>query len=50
MGPEDSIGSPRAGVRGLSEQPYGFWELNSGPQEEQQQAFLLAETSLQPQC
>jgi hypothetical protein len=31
------------------ELPYGCWELNSGPQEEQQQELLIAEPPLQPE-
>jgi hypothetical protein len=31
-----------------SEPPCGYWELNSGPLEEQQSVLLTAESSLQP--
>jgi hypothetical protein len=44
---EECIGSPRTEVTGGHELPCGFWELNSGPPENQA-VFLSTELSLQP--
>jgi hypothetical protein len=41
------VGSPGTGVIDGCEQPYGYWDLNPGPLEEQP-VLLTAEPSLQP--
>ena len=33
--PEEGVGCPRTEVIGVCERPNGFWELNSGPLEEE---------------
>ena len=43
QGAEAGAGSPRTGVMDVCELPCGYWELNPGPLQQDQQVLLTTE-------